>query len=240
MAAPDLPTHCPLAEWSYECGCSESKIVIADFKKFEKKTLHLGELPSNLRQYILELMQRPDLTLKCRNIFGMTTDTVYNAIENDIANDPQDFYDTLKVFKKAVSPDGNVVWKESVSVFAKYGDFVQFSRDIASTGKGAIQCQERAEDGKTVLKEYKLGSEDSAIYLLDLDATKSHKIGKELKQNLKLDGFLPGREWCATHYVSNLFWLVHSCFCDDSLQAHMFVTHLSHRLPTAAEREQVS
>jgi len=205
---PDLPKKnaCPYADWSYQGDDPESRIVIADFGKMDKSQLCRGQLPPDTEQYFLELVQRTDLSVICKKIWGeMTAKKFYDALESHypVGSDDNDF-DNFKIFRRELLADNTPVWRVGESVFVKYEDFAKFSKDIAEKGAGEIEYEVAVTAGKRETRVKKiLRSGEEAIYLMNLDAYKSYFVKEEIENELKLNGFLPGKRWCATRYVSS-------------------------------------
>jgi len=200
LSPPTIPEmgSCPAADWTYQGGDPKSRIIVADFRKMAE-----GPLPQNTRKYLLELWRRTDITVLCKNICGMTTEDVYNGLESDYTADKTELYDNFRLFSRTGSKDGYEMWQECEPALGKCEDFVKYSNSITETGRGTMEYV--VEVGENPGKKT-LDSSSQAIYLLDLPINRSNSITEAFEKGLKLDGFLPGKDWCLTRVVSSWEW----------------------------------
>jgi len=225
---PELPKAgtCPAAEWCYY-GSKNSKIVVADFEKMP----HGTTLRQETEQFVRELMQRHDVSLLFKNACNLTSQDVYDELSgfavspgdchnqcrvfrwkgeddgnvNKAEDNNADSSDKGNAGHGSGPPsegDGNVTkasgtWVESeASVHARWRGFEKFSADIAKTGTGAIEYRKFEN-----IDWVPLDCPTERLYMVDVDIRKSDKLYAKFKEGLKLNGFLPGKDWCFTRFV---------------------------------------
>ena len=194
LLAPELPTNCTAANWSFYGGDPEAKIVMADFSKTPVGTsIHAGA-----ERYLLKLMQRHDICVLCKNVTNVGLQDVYNSLHSEFPTSRDDLYDTFRVYRRKEEP-GTQVWEENgEAVLAKVVDFVEYSERL---GMGEHATVEYVLDGKEGEKRT-LNSANEAIYMLDVDMKRMNILNNKYKDGFKLKKLLSGGAWCFTREVS--------------------------------------